>query len=635
MEIRRYCIAIIPIVALLGMWLTFGPPGAGASESPAHVAKSLPPHLQQLLDSKIQHVVIIDKENRSFDSMFGRFPGADGATTGRLPNGKVVPLVRQPDHLLMDIDHSYVAATAAVNGGAMNGFSRLVGANQGGRDMALSEFWPQDIPGYWEYAKRFTLDDHFFATVMGPSFSNHLVTVAASSANTVDNPINNSVHSWGCDAGPNAVVKAINLQTGKPYYVRPCFDMASLPQSLQRAGVSWKYFAPPAFSSGYIWSALDAIRSVRYSRLWSTNVVPTKDFYATAASGSLPSVSWVVTSANQSDHPPYSICVGENWAEHTINSVMRGRDWASTVIVLTWDDFGGFYDHVAPPKGSLIGPGPRVPAIIISPYSRAGTVDHSIYDFDSILRFIEQRFNIAPLTLGDAQATSILNSLDLYQKPLRPLVIKPQRCPQADYKVNNQLSGDVVKVTRAPGQTDILMRQGKGGPPVTIEAEPGVRVQTITGHKAQLGDVAKQDYLNVSASASQDHALYYNAQLLVDYGIMAVKKRWAHVLAYQPGKRILLRLGRSGGHFLIELGPGRKSLLEGRSVVLHRKLHKGQWITLSGVANRNLQAFLQITALHVVHSHSYSGVCKKGSEGPCPQVGNVPYSPSPSTGLGD
>jgi phospholipase C len=142
------------------------------------------------------------------------------------------------DKLTLDIDHRGEAARAAVNHGLMNNFDTLAGAIQNGRDESLTEYLPQDIPGYYSYARQFTLDDRFFSTVMGPSFPNHLVTVAATSVNTIDNPINNSNHAWGCDSGPFSRVTAINPHTKKPHQVRPCFNIPTLPDSLNKHHVS-------------------------------------------------------------------------------------------------------------------------------------------------------------------------------------------------------------------------------------------------------------------------------------------------------------------------------------------------------------------------------------------------------------
>ena len=151
--------------------------------------------------TKINHIIIIEKENRSFDEMFGTFPGADGATTGMMPDGSVVPLVHEPDHLLLDIDHSHSAAVQAIDGGKMDDFSLLAGAIQNGKDESMSQFYQKDIPGYWQFAQDYTLDDHYFSTMLGPSFPNRLASVTGTSANVLGNPINTLNASWGCDAG--------------------------------------------------------------------------------------------------------------------------------------------------------------------------------------------------------------------------------------------------------------------------------------------------------------------------------------------------------------------------------------------------------------------------------------------------
>ncbi|HZT95502.1 MAG TPA: alkaline phosphatase family protein [Chloroflexota bacterium] len=628
---RRSCALLGAVLLLLGTGLTL----ARLPVSPARArgAAAIPARVRKQLDLKIQHIVIIDKENRSFDSMFGRFPGADGATTGKLPSGKVVPLIHQPDHLMLDIDHGYGAAVTGVNHGAMNGFSRLLGAIQSGRDMSLSQFHAGDIPGYWEYAKRYTLADHFFATIMGASFPNHLVTVASTSENVVDNPIDNSKHAWGCDSGRYTEVHAVDPRTGASSYVRPCFNIASLPQSLQRAGVSWKYYAPAEFHSGYIWSSLDAIRNIRYSRLWKSNVVPPHDFYVDAGLGHLPSVSWLVAPEAQSDHPPYSICVGENWTEHAINSVMRGPDWSSTVIVLAWDDFGGFYDHVAPPRLSYDGFGPRVPGIIISPYSRPGYVDHATYDFNSILRFIEQRFNIAPLTLADASARSILGALNLSQTPLAPAPIKPQHCPAADYHLGNVLGGNVVGVVRHPGQTDIRLRLSGNTQVATIEAEPGVHVQSVDGGRGMLSEIAKRDYLVVSAQPSPDRALFFNAKLIVDYAVSWIHDRWGRVLSVSRGPKLKVRLGSDGTYLIAASGAGRKTLRQGRRLLRRLTVRKGAAVLVSGVLNNHLHAVLVLTAIRPAPRHSGGG-CRPSGARTCPRA-VTPYLPTQVTNLGD
>jgi Phosphoesterase family len=168
----------------------------------------------------IQHIVIMDKENRSFDSMFGTFPGANGAATYRDPHGQTLLLNHQPDRLPSDLGHDPANARTAFDGGRMDGFSLESSAIQGGEDMADSQLYRSDIPDYWAYARTFTLDDAFFSTVMGPSFPNHLFTIAAQDANVVDNP---TAAPWGCDspAGTKVVQQAPD---GTKSLAAPCFD---------------------------------------------------------------------------------------------------------------------------------------------------------------------------------------------------------------------------------------------------------------------------------------------------------------------------------------------------------------------------------------------------------------------------
>jgi phospholipase C len=208
----------------------------------------------------------------------------------------------------------------------------------------------------------------------------------------------------------------------------PCFDFATLTDRLDQAGMSWKYYAPGKGQPGYIWSALDAVRHIRLTPLWTDHVVPDTQFVLDAASGNLPAVSWLVTGA-ASEHPPDSSCLGENWTVEQLSAVMRSPDWNTTAIFITWDDFGGFYDHVPPPAVDRFGFGPRVPLLIVSPYARPGYVSHTQYEFSSLLRFAEERFNLAPLTDRDRLANDLLDSFDFQQHPLPPLLLDARRWP--------------------------------------------------------------------------------------------------------------------------------------------------------------------------------------------------------------
>lgn len=375
--------------------------------------------------NQIKHIVFLIKENRSFDNYFGLFPGADGATTGITSTGHVIPLRHTPDQV-EDIGHDWPSAINAMDGGRMDHFDLIAGGNVNGEYLAYSELTQADIPNYYTYARRFALADQMFSSMHGPSFPNHLYIIAAQAGGVISVPVNKT-WSWGCDAVAGTTVQVLN-GLGEISDVLPCFDFPTLADNLDTAGVDWRYYAPPENTRGYQYSTYDSISHIRYSSLWSEHVFPDTQFETDAKNGNLPPVSWLVTGLN-SEHPPNSTCQGENWTVAQINAIMQGPDWSSTAIFLTWDDFGGFYDQVTPPNFDQYGLGPRVPLIIISPYARAGYISHTQYEFASVLKFIEEDFNLPPLTERDADANDTTDSFNFSQTPLAPLVLNPQTCP--------------------------------------------------------------------------------------------------------------------------------------------------------------------------------------------------------------
>lgn len=374
---------------------------------------------------KIQHFVFMVKENRTFDNYFGTFPGADGATTGTISTGQIIPLGKTPDRTSQDICHTWQCALTAIDGGKMDGFNKIQGAFEKGVDVSYTQMSETDIPNYFTYAANFTLADHMFSSLHGPSFPNHLYTVAAQSGNVIDNP---GAKIWGCDA-PGTITVPILKPDGTIGNSFPCFNFQTLADRLEDAGITWSYYAPSSGQPGYAWSALDAIKHIRMSNLWSEHVLPYSQFVTDAAAGKLPAVSWIVQPENVSEHPPESTCKGENWTVEQINAVMQGADWQTTAIFLTWDDFGGFYDHVPPPTIDGFGLGPRVPLLIISPYARSGFISHTQYEFSSFLKIVEERFGLQTLTARDKAANDMTDSFDFTQTPSSPLVLTPRACP--------------------------------------------------------------------------------------------------------------------------------------------------------------------------------------------------------------
>jgi len=375
---------------------------------------------------RIRHIVFIIKENRTFDNYFGTFPGADGATAGTISTGEVIPLGHTPDKTPRDIGHSWQNALTAIDEGKMDRFDHIPGGNVNGDYLAYTQLTEADIPNYFAYARHFVLADHMFSSLTGPSFPNHLYTVGAQSGGAINNP-QRTPNVWGCDSDDGATVAVLQAD-GTTTQEFPCFDFQTLADRLRAARVTWKYYAPQKGEPGYIWSALDAIAHIRLTALWEQHVVPDTQFVEDAAQGTVPAVSWLVT-GRASEHPPDSTCVGENWTVQQLNAVMQGPQWPSTVVFITWDDFGGFYDHVPPPLVDQFGFGPRVPLLIISPYAKPGVIVHTVYEFSSLLKFVETRYRLAPLTARDQAANDLLDSLDFAQAPQPPLILEPHPCP--------------------------------------------------------------------------------------------------------------------------------------------------------------------------------------------------------------
>jgi phospholipase C len=409
--------------------------------SPKLWAQSSPSDAPATGINLIQHVVFIIKENRSFDSYFGTFPGANGATTGLASNGQIIPLIHEPDSTPRDIGHDWFSAHLALNGGQMNAFDLIHGDNSNGNlngdYLSYSQFVQSDIPNYFAYASNYVLADNMYSSLVGPSFPNHLYTVAAQSAGVINNPSAGLGPAWGCDSPANFVSQVLGPD-GQITLQYPCFDVTTLADMLQGANVPWLYYGPPFGSSGYVWVALDAINHIRNSSLWTTNFRNQQNFVNDALHGNLPAMSWLITGS--SEHPPSSACDGENWTVEQINAIMKGPDWSSTAIFITWDDFGGFYDHVSPPGVDQYGLGMRVPLLVISPYALQGKVSHTQYELSSVLKFVEERFGLPPMTTRDAEANDITDAFDFTQSPRLPMQLQTRTCPSSGWASTRTLN---------------------------------------------------------------------------------------------------------------------------------------------------------------------------------------------------
>ncbi len=376
----------------------------------------------------IKHVIIMIQENRSFDNLFATFPGADGATSGTMHNGKVIPLKKRSLNA-QDINHNYPTYLLDYDGGKMDGFNlSKIGIDTPAGKYPYQYVNPAQIKPYWTIAEQYALADHLFQTQGSGSFTAHQDLIAGGTAinsteSIVDDP---SSPDWGCDA-KNSTTSLITTDgkylpnQGPP----PCFTYptGTLRDLLDAKHVSWKYYTPPykIDTEGQLWNAFAAIDAVRYGPEWNTNISsPETNVLTDFSAGSLPAMSWVIPDANESDHPwgPNGHDDGPAWIAQVVNAVGGSPYWNSTAIVVVWDDWGGFYDHEPPPfHDDAAGLGFRVPMLIVSPYVPAGTIAHTQYEFGSILKFVEQTFKLGSMGTTDVRATSIGNVFNFNQAP--------------------------------------------------------------------------------------------------------------------------------------------------------------------------------------------------------------------------
>jgi phospholipase C len=392
------------------------PPISGPTTGPAPTPNPL-----------IKHVVIIVQENRSLDNLFATFPGADGATSGKTKKG-TVRLAKYPLEDPLDIHHIWQTFITEYDNGAMDGFGNI-GYNDGSPagNFPYQYVDPNDIQPYWSMAKQYTLSDEMFETQSSGSFVAHQDLIAGDTAINSDEVLANipTHEPWGCDSPQGTLTSLLKkprvfLSNQGPF---PCLTYKTLRDTLDGSNVSWKYYAPPftAKSRGWIWTAFDAIHAVRYGPEWKSNVIsPETRVLTDARNGDLPAVSWVIPDYLNSDHPGSPSSTGPSWVAQVVNAIGENPDlWKSTAILITWDDWGGFYDHVAPKQIDLQGLGFRVPMIVVSPYARPHHISHTQYEFGSIIKFVEQTFGLPSLNTTDVRSTSMMDCFDFSQTPLK------------------------------------------------------------------------------------------------------------------------------------------------------------------------------------------------------------------------
>jgi phospholipase C len=389
---------------------------------------------------------VIFQENRTPDNLFHGLPNADIADSGINSSGETIPLTPIPLANDYDLSHSHSAFEAMYDGGRMDGADKvLVVCNQNaadcpGRNLQFKYVNPSDVQPYIELAEKYTFADRMFQTNQGPSFLAHQFIIAGTSAPTAtsdlfasENPTCRSCASAsndaGCTAPPDETVKLIDPEGQETTTQYPCFEHAVLSDLLDDRGIGWRYYTP---SAGSVWTAPDAIQHLRMGADWSNVILNQKQVLSDITEGQLPEVSWVIPAGRASDHAGSNEGLGPSWVASIVNAIGNSPYWSHTAIFITWDDWGGWYDHVPSTIYDSYEYGFRVPLIVVSPYAKPGYVSHVTHDFGSILRFIEDNFNLPLLGYADVRADNLSDCFDFNQTPLSFQAI-PAKYNAADF----------------------------------------------------------------------------------------------------------------------------------------------------------------------------------------------------------
>jgi phospholipase C len=392
----------------------------------------------------VEHIILIVQENRTFNNFFATFPGVTGSTQGEERVGnRMVPISLKETRLAgqRNLNHSYGGWLTAYDSGNMDAFNEVKYPSSGKAENATPYTYvnPNEIGPYWTMADQYGLANAMFTTQGSDSFPAHQDLIRGgteidSSDSLIDNPPYGN--AWGCDSAPGTKTSLIttNLKLERDAGPFPCTtdfpysgaNYETLRDLLDAKSISWKYYTPAIGSSGSIWNAFDAIAPVRDGSEWNTNVSsPETNIFNDISNGALPAMSWVIPDGANSDHPNKGSDAGPSWVASIVNAIGQSQYWNSCAIIVVWDDWGGFYDPVAPPlpRDNQGGPGFRVPMIAISPYARigggsqGGYVSNTFYEFGSIIRFIEDTWNLGRLGTTDETSNSMSDLFNFNQSP--------------------------------------------------------------------------------------------------------------------------------------------------------------------------------------------------------------------------
>ena len=395
----------------------------------------LPPAATQL----IQHVVVIFQENRTPDNLFHDpvliSRGADIATSGVNSHGQVIQLGQVDLANYYDARHSHVDFVNMYDGGKMDGADLIpivCGKGVTNCPPPNPQFMyvnPADVQPYFQLAEQYTFGDRMFQTNQGPSFPAHQFIISGTSAPTATSDLFAAENlsgspPAGCIALSGTTVYMIDPSGNESSAQYPCFEHPTLTDLLDANGVSWRYYAP---SAGSIWTGPDAIQHICQPQsqggqlvctgsAWSNVIIPQTQVLTDISNNQLAGVTWVIPDSPASDHPGASTD-GPSWVGSIVNAIGNSPYWSHTAIFVTWDDWGGWYDHVAPKVINSYEYGFRVPLIVVSPYAKSGYISHNTHDFGSFLKFVEEVYRLPSLGYADAPADDLSDCFDFRQTP--------------------------------------------------------------------------------------------------------------------------------------------------------------------------------------------------------------------------
>jgi phospholipase C len=398
--------------------------------------------------SPISHVIFIVQENRSFNNLFLGYPGATTQNYGYDTDGDKIAL--QPQNLATnwDIDHFSDAFFTECDGRGtlpgthckMDGWNKVITSPEAPADAAYGYVPRKQVEPYWTMARQYVLADDMFASNLDGSFVAHQYVVAAYADQSVDAPGT----AWGCEGGKLDKVDTLTKERTYGHRIRACFDIPTLGNAADDNDVTWRFYAGGVNDNGGLWSSYQADSRVYQHTDWKSDVIdPPAQFLLDLRKGALANVTWITPNYVTSDHPGLGASLGPSWVASIVDAVGKSKFWKSSAIFIMWDDWGGWFDPVAPVHEDYDGLGFRVPLIVVSPYARKGYVTHVQYETASVLRYIEDNFGLPQLSKADARANDpASDAFDYAQQPRAFVRIPGGKPPSYWMKLEGQWRSD-------------------------------------------------------------------------------------------------------------------------------------------------------------------------------------------------